>query len=51
MYYFELIANSHGIGTLWNGMIKWAIDDIDTDLRELNWYPKRSDYWICNAIR
>lgn len=38
--YFELIANSHGIGTLWNGMVKWAIDDIDPDLRTLIGIPK-----------
>ena len=38
--YFELIANSHGIGTLWNGMIKWAIDDIDPELRTLIGIPK-----------
>ena len=38
--YFELIANSYGIGTLWNGMIKWAIDDIDTELRALIGIPK-----------
>lgn len=31
--YFELLANSNGIGTLWNGMIKWAINDIDPELR------------------
>jgi len=37
--YFELIANSHGIGTLWNGMIKWAIDDIDPKLRTLIGIP------------
>ncbi|MBN2596350.1 MAG: nitroreductase family protein [Marinifilaceae bacterium] len=38
--YFELIANSHGIGTLWNGMIKWAIDDIDPELRMFIGIPK-----------
>lgn len=32
--YFELLANAHGIGTLWNGMIKWAINDIDPELRK-----------------
>lgn len=32
--YFELLANTQGIGTLWNGMIKWAINDIDPGLRD-----------------
>ena len=31
--YFELLANSMGIGTLWNGMIKWSIEDIDPTLK------------------
>ena len=38
--YFELLANTHGIGTLWNGLIKWAIDDIDPSLRTLIGIPK-----------
>lgn len=38
--YFELMANSYGIGTLWNGMLKWAIDDIDPELRTLIGIPK-----------
>ncbi|MCW3786060.1 nitroreductase family protein [Plebeiibacterium sediminum] len=32
--YFELLANTHGVGTLWNGMLKWVINDIDLELRE-----------------
>ncbi|PXY01976.1 nitroreductase [Marinifilum breve] len=32
--YFELLVNANGIGTLWDGMIKWAINDLDTDLRK-----------------
>lgn len=38
--YFELLANSHGIGTLWNGMVKWAINDIDPNLRKLIGIPE-----------
>lgn len=38
--YFELMANSYGIGTLWNGMIKWAIDDINPSLRTLIGIPE-----------
>lgn len=30
--YFELLANTHGIGTLWNGMVKWVIDEINPAL-------------------
>ncbi|MEI8033509.1 MAG: nitroreductase family protein [Chlorobiaceae bacterium] len=28
MSYFELFAQSNGVGTLWNGLAKWAIDDL-----------------------
>jgi len=38
--YFELLANTNGIGTLWNGMLKWVINDIDLDLREKLGIPK-----------
>ncbi|MCL3780120.1 4Fe-4S dicluster domain-containing protein [Prolixibacteraceae bacterium JC049] len=38
--YFELLANSHNIGTLWNGMVKWAIEDIDPSLRTLIGIPE-----------
>jgi len=32
MSYFELLAASMGIGTLWNAMIRWALAVIDVDL-------------------
>lgn len=32
--YFELMANAMGIGTLWDGMLKWSIDTMFPDLRE-----------------
>ncbi|TKG93975.1 4Fe-4S dicluster domain-containing protein [Puteibacter caeruleilacunae] len=32
--YFELLANANGIGTLWNGMIKWSINDLNPELRK-----------------
>ncbi len=38
--YFELLANTHGIGTLWNGLIKWAINDITPSLRTLIGIPE-----------
>ena len=31
--YFELMANTKGVGTLWNGLIKWVLDDIAPELR------------------
>lgn len=31
--YFELLANSQGIGTMWNGFAKWAIDQITPEIR------------------
>ncbi|WP_321371972.1 nitroreductase family protein [uncultured Draconibacterium sp.] len=30
--YFELLANSNGLGTLWNGFVKWIIRDIVPEL-------------------
>lgn len=32
--YFELYAQSKKIGTLWNGMAKWAFDSIFPDIKE-----------------
>ncbi len=32
MSYFELLAASMGIGTLWNAMIRWAFSVISTDM-------------------
>lgn len=26
--YFELFAQANGVGTVWNGLVKWAIDDL-----------------------
>ncbi|TKG93643.1 4Fe-4S dicluster domain-containing protein [Puteibacter caeruleilacunae] len=34
MSYFELLANTNGIGTLWNGMIQFALDEIAPELRK-----------------
>lgn len=31
--YFELFAQSLGVGTVWNGLVKWAIDDLVPQLR------------------
>ncbi|ADW16816.1 nitroreductase [Desulfobulbus propionicus DSM 2032] len=39
MSYFELLAASKGIGTLWNAMIRWALATIDTDLYRLLGIP------------
>jgi nitroreductase/NAD-dependent dihydropyrimidine dehydrogenase PreA subunit len=32
--YLELLANTNGIGTLWNGMIKWVINDLNPEIRQ-----------------
>ena len=32
--YFELAANSNGIGVLWNGMVKWVLTQIAPYLKE-----------------
>lgn len=38
--YFEFAANAHGIGTLWNGMVTWAMEEVDTDLKTLIGIPE-----------
>lgn len=37
--YFELLANSNGIGTLWDGYVKWIINDLDSSLRKIIGIP------------
>lgn len=32
--YFELFAQSLGVGTLWDGLLKWAVDDLLPGLRQ-----------------
>jgi nitroreductase/NAD-dependent dihydropyrimidine dehydrogenase PreA subunit len=32
--YFELLAGTMGIGTLWNGILKWAVCDVFPELRD-----------------
>lgn len=32
--YFELYAASHGVGTVWDGLAKWAINDLVPEFRE-----------------
>ena len=32
MSYFDLLAGSMGIGTLWNAMIRWAFEIIEPDV-------------------
>jgi nitroreductase/NAD-dependent dihydropyrimidine dehydrogenase PreA subunit len=32
--YFELFAQANGIGTVWNGLAKWAINDLLPDTRQ-----------------
>lgn len=33
MTYFELLAASHGLGTVWAGLLKWVLSDIVPELR------------------
>ncbi len=46
--YFELLANSNGIGTLWNGMVKWVIDEINPALARQIGIPE--DHVIASVI-
>lgn len=32
--YFELLAQTNGIGTVWNGIVKWAIDEMLPEFKE-----------------
>jgi nitroreductase/NAD-dependent dihydropyrimidine dehydrogenase PreA subunit len=32
--YFELFAQSNGVGTVWNGLAKWAINDLVPETRQ-----------------
>lgn len=42
--YFELLATSHNIGTLLNGMLTWVLNDIDPGIADLIGIPK--DYTV-----
>lgn len=46
--YFELLANANGIGTLWNGLVKWTINDVAKELLEILEIP--SDHKIGYAM-
>lgn len=32
--YFELFAQANGVGTVWNGLLKWAINDLLPEFRQ-----------------
>lgn len=32
--YFELLAQASGVGTVWNGIVKWAIDEMLPEFKE-----------------
>jgi nitroreductase/NAD-dependent dihydropyrimidine dehydrogenase PreA subunit len=32
--YFELFAQANGVGTVWNGLVKWALDDLLPETRK-----------------
>ena len=37
--YFELYAQAHGVGTVWDGLAKWAINDLAPELRQILGIP------------
>ena len=37
--YFELFAQANGVGTVWNGLAKWAINDLLPETRQLLGIP------------
>ena len=46
--YFELLAQAQGIGTLWDGMLLWALKDILPDLTKRLGIP--ADHMIGNVM-
>jgi len=40
MSYFELLAQTNGVGTVWNGIVKWAIDEMLPELKETLGIPE-----------
>lgn len=40
MSYFELLANSHGLGTLWDGLAKWALTAIAPEVATMLEIPE-----------
>jgi ferredoxin len=45
--YFELLANSNGIGTLWNGYARWVLKDVAPEIRTKIGIPNNH---IINAV-
>lgn len=46
--YFDLLANSHGIGTLWNGFAKYVFEDLAPELKQEIGIPE--DHKICTVL-
>ncbi len=46
--YFELLANSNGLGTLWAGMIKTVIDEINPEIKKILGIPE--DHMIAYSM-
>jgi len=46
--YFELFAQNNGVGTLWNGLAKWAINDLLPETRQFLGIP--DDHMIGYAM-
>ncbi len=42
--YFELFAQANGIGTLWNGLVKWAIDELLPDFKTRLGIPEEHQF-------
>jgi len=45
MTYFEVLANSHGLGTVWDGLAKWALLTLVPDVGSLLGIP--ADHEVC----
>ena len=49
--YFDLFAQSLGVGTLWCGLAKWALCDLLPEMRKRLGIPQRSCIRLRHALR
>jgi nitroreductase/NAD-dependent dihydropyrimidine dehydrogenase PreA subunit len=48
--YFELYAQSKGVGTVWNGLVRWTIDDMLPRLRKRLAIPADHQFGYCMSF-
>jgi nitroreductase len=48
--YFELYAQAHGVGTVWDGLAKWAINELVPESRQRLGTPDDHQIGYCMAF-